>query len=620
MGDASMLDVLQSILFEVKDLKTQQAALKTQVDSISQQRTSRLGSETGDTLSPDHPNAFGSPSTLLPQRVPSLSALSTALAGSPRDIPAVSLPASQASTPLTLPVAVKSAGFRVGSPGATSSSFHARAASRGMEDSLREKERFLAWSHSQSPTSAVAPTGKKEPAFSTRVVLTTYPTQVGIDPIPLNWGARTALERGPVVASRQPDSLKIRNAIGAYAGPYCVYRALAMATGNLDPLHRPDYTHTEPPFDLPPQPAWFDPYKIVSLDPWSHMSMIVYKQSHLDKGIDVRPTISVTRAHLKLAEIDEAVLKGRIKVDGKIIVPTPSAWSDAAKQAKQAGSILTEEARAEMDLKIKEAGVDIVCGKAAIDNVWWLPGIAHRFGISENILRRALFEETGGMYPELLTRPDLKTFLPPISGATAYIIGNPAYLSDPSKVLSLRVHDECSGSDVFGSDVCTCRPYLIYGIEHAVKTAQEGGVGLVIYYRKEGRALGEVVKYLVYCARKYAEDSAKDYFKRTEDIAGVKDMRFQELMPDPLHWLGVTKIDHLWSMSDMKYNAITSSGISVLNRHDLPDHLIGPDAHVEIDAKIAAGYFSAGKKVTSEDLSKTVGRSWEPTNWEDVAH
>jgi GTP cyclohydrolase II len=40
----------------------------------------------------------------------------------------------------------------------------------------------------------------------------------------------------------------------------------------------------------------------------------------------------------------------------------------------------------------------------------------------------------------------------------------------------------------------TCRPYLIYGIDEAVKEAQKGGSGVVIYFRKEGRALGEVTK------------------------------------------------------------------------------------------------------------------------------
>lgn len=45
------------------------------------------------------------------------------------------------------------------------------------------------------------------------------------------------------------------------------------------------------------------------------------------------------------------------------------------------------------------------------------------------------------------------------------------------------------------------RPYLIFGVEEAVKEAQKGGSGVVIYFRKEGRALGEVTKYLVYNAR-----------------------------------------------------------------------------------------------------------------------
>ena len=66
-----------------------------------------------------------------------------------------------------------------------------------------------------------------------------------------------------------------------------------------------------------------------------------------------------------------------------------------------------------------------------------------------------------------------------------------------------------------------------------------------MYFRKEGRALGEVTKYLVYNARKRAVegDTAASYFKRTEFIAGVKDMRFQALMPDVLCGLGITKID-----------------------------------------------------------------------------
>jgi hypothetical protein len=87
-----------------------------------------------------------------------------------------------------------------------------------------------------------------------------------------------------------------------------------------------------------------------------------------------------------------------------------------------------------------------------------------------------------------------------------------------------------------------------------VRCAQRGGVGVVVYcafsfplpslsgrrltfltvndgnaVRKEGRALGEVTKYLVYNARKRGGDNATDYFRRTEDIAGVKGMFFFRL-------------------------------------------------------------------------------------------
>lgn len=74
----------------------------------------------------------------------------------------------------------------------------------------------------------------------------------------------------------------------------------------------------------------------------------------------------------------------------------------------------------------------------------------------------------------------------------------------------------------FGSDICTCRPYLVYALQQCVECAQRGGVGIVIYYRKEGRSLGEVVKFRVYNAREnqVGGDNAETYFKQTEDIAG----------------------------------------------------------------------------------------------------
>lgn len=429
---------------------------------------------------------------------------------------------------------------------------------------------------------AASPTSPKsskdgKPLYSSRIVLTTYPGSASVRPLPMNWGAKDSQTRGPIVASRQPQSLPLRNAIGAFGGAYSIYRSLAIAMGELDPHHKPNLINTEPVIEIGPFPSWFDPMKIVSMDPWGHVVQQVYA-SQLKQGLDLRPTIAITKAHMQLAEIEAMVKDGSIPIDGKIVL-------DSRGQ--------------------------LMVTKGAVEPVWYLPGIAKRFGVDEISLRRALFEDTGGMYPELITRGDLNIFLPPIGGLSIYIFGPPSYISDPTKKLTVRVHDECNGSDVFGSDICTCRPYLIFGIAECVRQAQQGGVGLIVYFRKEGRALGEVTKYLVYNARKRAEggDTAANYFLRTENIAGVKDMRFQATMPDVLHWLGIQKIDRMISMSNMKYDAIVGSGISILERVEIPAGMLPPDSQVEIDAKIASGYFSATS--ANPPLENVKGRTWD---------
>ena len=66
-------------------------------------------------------------------------------------------------------------------------------------------------------------------------------------------------------------------------------------------------------------------------------------------------------------------------------------------------------------------------------------------------------------------------FLPSIGGTTVYLIGDPLAITDPNREVACRPHDECNGSDVFGTDICTCRPYLAYAIQDCVETAQRGG-------------------------------------------------------------------------------------------------------------------------------------------------
>ncbi|TAL38215.1 GTP cyclohydrolase II [Phenylobacterium sp.] len=408
---------------------------------------------------------------------------------------------------------------------------------------------------------------------TSHIRLTSHPGAGTPSRFPLNWDAKTARERGPVVATANAGS--DRNAIGAHGGAYSVYRALAVASGAMDPMVRPELVNTHPVVPVGPHPQWSEPGKIVSLDPWGARIAEDFA-AEIAEGVDIRPTIAVTKARITLPEIAEAIRAGRLKPDGKVLYETG----------------------------------DVAVTKAAIDPVWHLPGVAARFGVEEQQLRRVLFEQTGGMYPELVTRPDIQVFLPPIGGITLYIFGDATKLGDTRVPLTCRVHDECNGSDVFGSDICTCRPYLTHGIEEATRSAQAGGTGLIAYNRKEGRALGEVTKFLVYNARKRQPggDQAATYFERTECVAGVQDARFQQLMPDVIHWLGIRRIDRFVSMSNMKYDALVTGGIEIGERVPIPDELVPDDASVEMEAKKAAGYFTPEGAPSEDDLKKVVGR------------
>lgn len=289
--------------------------------------------------------------------------------------------------------------------------------------------------------------------------------------------------------------------------------------------HRPNFELTHPAAKIGPFPAWSEPSKvrlicrrtharagfsrthrvaqIATLDPFGHLVPQAYAEE-LASGMDIRPTIAgaaarsvplrapvlthvpaVTRAHMDVPEIRQMMAEGKLHADGKVLLE--SGLVNVTKVRMQT------RARARM-WRWPVTLTMMAQTQAAVESVWYLPEIARRFGIDEFTLRRHLFQQTNGMYPELMTRSDMKVFLPPIGGLSVrasaaaparplspacrlqiYIFGNVDAISDPTKVLACRVHDECNGSDVFGSDICTCRPYLAHGIEVCIRTAQEGG-------------------------------------------------------------------------------------------------------------------------------------------------
>jgi hypothetical protein len=138
--------------------------------------------------------------------------------------------------------------------------------------------------------------------------------------------------------------------------------------GTLDPAHKPDYSNTQPPVDIPFNPAWADPKKIVSFDPFGHLVPLVY-QKELDAGLDVRPSIAVTKAHIKLSECDESARKGELTIDGKILLKSRPLRNADGSQSDA------------------DPGVEINVSKAAVEPVWYLPGVAERFDMSVIPLR-----------------------------------------------------------------------------------------------------------------------------------------------------------------------------------------------------------------------------------------
>src|SRR6185436_9999529 len=142
---------------------------------------------------------------------------------------------------------------------------------------------------------------------SSHIRLTSHPGSRGTARYPLTWGAPTAAERGPVIAT--VNSKGDRNAIGAHGGSYSIYRALAISSGAMDPQARPDLQDTSPVCEIGPHDQWKDPGKIVSLDPWGHRVAHDFAEL-IAEGIDIRPTIAITKARLTLHEMQAAIAAG----------------------------------------------------------------------------------------------------------------------------------------------------------------------------------------------------------------------------------------------------------------------------------------------------------------------
>ena len=141
------------------------------------------------------------------------------------------------------------------------------------------------------------------PNRSQHIRLTSHPEPSAVAPrSPIRWGAATAAERGPLIgtATRPSDrnvDRRARRRLWSLPGARRLVGGAQPARQARSHQHQPGGRHRA-------APAMERAGKIVSLDPFGHVAQDVFARE-IAEGLDIRPTIAVTKARLNLPEIFE---------------------------------------------------------------------------------------------------------------------------------------------------------------------------------------------------------------------------------------------------------------------------------------------------------------------------
>ena len=377
----------------------------------------------------------------------------------------------------------------------------------------------------------------------------------------VRWGEADPLKRGPLICMDRKGAP--RNCIGNYGGQYGLYRAIAASTGAIDQNFIPDFTNTVSPLRFSPNAHWSGDNAVTSFDPFGHLVPELFGDL-IGQGYNIRPTIVFTPAKLDIPEIHSAIGNGLLVPDGKVL----------------------------------EYNGQINVTKIVIEPAWYLPGMAKQLGVDHQAFRESLYYGMGGG-PEALLDSTFDVYLPPFGEISVYVIGDLAKVGDPNVEQATRIHDKCSSSDIHGSDMCICRPGLIWGYEEGVRVAQNGGATTLVYTEAEGRGHGVAIKNGVYNARMAGEDRAEDYLPATERVAGAADLRTHIFTADVYRWMSITKIDVLMSGNPEKIQALKDAGIEIVHApRPVPPERLKPGTGVtEYAAKRRNGYYYSERLV-----------------------
>jgi len=145
----------------------------------------------------------------------------------------------------------------------------------------------------------------------------------------------------------------------------------------------------------------------------------------------------------------------------------------------------------------------------------------------------------------------------------ALVLGRP----DGDKPPLVRLHSECLTGDIFGSLKCDCGPQLDAALAAMSAQAAQGGWGVLLYLRQEGRGIGLVNKLRAY----RLQDEGFDTLEANRRLGLPEEARDFPLAARMLDLLGVSRV-RLMTNNPAKVAALEDAGVTVIERvaHQLP--------------------------------------------------
>ena len=149
----------------------------------------------------------------------------------------------------------------------------------------------------------------------------------------------------------------------------------------------------------------------------------------------------------------------------------------------------------------------------------------------------------------------------------ALIIGR----QSADKVPVVRLHSECLTGDVFGSLKCDCGPQLDNALAACAREAGNGGYGVILYLRQEGRGIGLVNKLRAYDL----QDQGFDTVDANRRLGFADDARDFAVAARMLGLLGIDAV-RLLTNNPAKVAGLEKAGIAVKERVPIQ---IAPNPH-----------------------------------------